>query len=131
MLSHRILLALALAGLAFSGYLSSVKFFTATCALGETCPYFLGYPACYFGFIMYVILTLAAVLLVRTAAPRALSVMAGVSLLGILFAGYFTVGEIPVLLSDGVQAFVMGLPSCAWGLLMYSAIFIVTRFART
>jgi hypothetical protein len=53
-----ILLALASAGLLFSGYLSAVNLFSGTCAFNETCPYFLGYPACWYGFAMYLIIFL-------------------------------------------------------------------------
>jgi hypothetical protein len=51
-----ILFFLALAGLLFSGYLSTVKFFSDTCAFNESCPLFLGYPACFYGFAMYLIM---------------------------------------------------------------------------
>ena len=54
----RLLLALSIAGLLFSGYLSSYRFFSDTCAFNEPCPYFLGYPACYYGFAMFLIMTL-------------------------------------------------------------------------
>lgn len=37
--------SLTLAGTLFSGFLSGVKLFTDNCALGETCPLFMGYPA--------------------------------------------------------------------------------------
>jgi uncharacterized membrane protein len=46
-------LLLTVAGTAFSGYLSLTKLLTGTCALNEACPYFLGYPACIYGFGMF------------------------------------------------------------------------------
>ena len=52
--------SLGLAGILFSGYLSAIKFFSATCAFNEPCPYFLGYPACYFGFGMFLIIFASA-----------------------------------------------------------------------
>lgn len=131
MRSAMLLFVLSLAGLAFSGYLSAVKFFTSVCALGETCPYFIGYPSCYFGFAMFVVLAVASLMLVAGRGGRiALHVITDVAVLGILFAGYFTFGEISVLFTEGPRAFAMGLPTCAWGLVMYIAILIVSFKAR-
>lgn len=116
---------LGLAGLLFSGYLSSIKIFTSTCAFNETCPYFLGYPSCFFGFGMFLIIFIAALLgLMRKISNRGMSkVIAWVSFLGILFAGYFTIPEIGTLLS-GSSNYSLGLPTCAFGLVFYIIIFI-------
>ena len=127
-MKYTFLLGLAFAGLLFSGYLSGVKLFTDTCAFGEGCPYFLSYPACYFGFAMYCAMTIL-LLLSRfgVAAQRTvLRVVLLISALGILFAGYFTLGELPQLASDGLQAYLLGLPTCAYGLVVYLALFGVS-----
>jgi len=126
----KVILILSIAGVLFSGYLSGVKLLTDTCALGESCPYFLGYPACWYGFTMYLIMFVTALLtlLDKVISAKGVIMLRIVSGLGILFAGYFTVGELPTLFSGGLGAFVLGLPTCAWGLLMYIAIFIFTFF---
>ena len=126
------LLALSLAGVLFAGYLSAVKLFQQTCAFNESCPYFLGYPTCYYGFAMFFALA-ATLVLARFAAiaqKRALAIVLGISGLGIIFAGYFTIGEVPVLFLQGLSAFVLGLPTCAYGLLVYIAIFAIALLAR-
>jgi hypothetical protein len=74
---------------------------------------------------MYLILFISAVFLVAGKRP-ALNVILMVSFLGILFAGYFTAGELPVLFSQGLAAFTLGLPTCAWGLIFYTAIFMMS-----
>jgi uncharacterized membrane protein len=111
-------------GLGFSGYLSGVKFISDICAFGEQCPYFLGFPACYFGFAMY--LTMFVLLLVHFFGKlKEGALYRGVlwiAVLGILFAGYFTLREVGTIFTDGLGAFVLGLPTCAWGLLFYIAI---------
>lgn len=121
---ERIVLVLSVLGLLFSGYLSGVKFFTETCAFNESCPNFLGYPACYFGFFMYLIIAGSAFLraLKRVDSTKANSIILWTSLIGILFAGYFTLGELPVLFRDGLTAYVLGLPTCALGLIFYVVI---------
>lgn len=121
-------LILSIAGLLFSGYLSAVKFLSSTCAFNESCPYFLGYPACYFGFAMFTVIVIYLlfdfwkVIEERTAEMSILAI----SSLGILFAGYFTIKEIPVLLDKGFSTYFFGLPTCALGLVFFIAILIIT-----
>jgi len=124
---------LGLGGVLFSGYLSAIKFFTKTCAFGETCPYFLGYPSCYYGFSMFVIITLFDGLHVAHwfDGKRANEIVLAVSLLGILFAGYFTALELPKLFSEGILAYVLGLPTCALGLIFFCIIaFLAHRLKK-
>lgn len=129
---NKSILILSTAGVAFSGYLSSYKFFSDTCALGESCPYFFGVPACYFGFAMFLVLTILSYLTVfdRMGTPRALRAIQVVSGLGILFAGYFTIGELPRLLSLGLRAYILGLPTCALGLIFYILIFVLSTKSK-
>jgi uncharacterized membrane protein len=113
--------ALGIGGLLFAGYLSGVKFFSETRAFGESCPYFLGLPACYYGFAMYLIITIFAGLHVfhKYDGEKANRIVLVTAYLGILFAGYFTLTELPLLLSEGLSAYVLGLPTCALGLIFY------------
>lgn len=132
MSSHRkyewAVFVLGACGLLFAGYLSGIKFFTKTCAFNESCPYFLGFPACYFGFAMYLIITLFAGLHVahKMSGEKANQVVLMISILGILFAGYYTLGELPLLFSEGLSAYVLGLPTCAMGLVFYIVIAILS-----
>ncbi|MDE2399939.1 MAG: hypothetical protein KGL67_02955 [Patescibacteria group bacterium] len=121
---------LSIAGLLFSGYLSGVKFFTSTCAFNEGCPFFLGYPACYFGFGMFLLITIFSSLLVfsKIEKRKALLGLSMVSFLGMLFAGYFTFKEIPILFQQGLGAYIFGLPTCALGLIFYVLIFVLSTY---
>ncbi|MEY4602216.1 MAG: hypothetical protein RL292_157 [Candidatus Parcubacteria bacterium] len=124
------LFVLSVAGLLFSGYLSGIKFFTETCAFNESCSYFLGYPACYFGFGMFLALTVVSFQIItsRMYDRKGFKWMEVVGILGVLFAGYFTFKEIPELLQSGLRAYVLGLPTCALGLIFYLLItFISSR----
>lgn len=125
-MNKKIILFLGFAGLLFAGYMSSLKFFSDTCAFGESCPYFLGYPACYYGFFMYLIITLFAYLVVFRYINKktGLNILGLVSSLGVLFAGYFTVLELPLLFEKGLNAYVLGLPTCALGLIFYVLILL-------
>lgn len=123
----KVIFYLSLAGVLFAGYLSSVKFFSKSCAFGESCPYFLGYPACYYGLVMFLLITAMPILwhFKKIKEKTADISVLVVSFLGILFAGYFTLQEIPILFSKGLSAYLLGLPTCAMGLIFYIAIFII------
>lgn len=134
---HLTMFGFVFAGLAFSGYLSAVKFFSDTCAFGAACPLFLGQPACYTGFIVYSILALITILaLVKKELSRlALVTITGVSLFGVYFSSLMTFEEMSVLFNDGFVAFIRSLPLCSVGLIFYIVIFIISlkvgkRFAR-
>ena len=127
-----IVFVLGVGGVLFAGYLSAVKFFSGACALNESCPYFLGYPACYYGFLMYTVIAVYAGmrLLDLFDAKQANTIILATSFLGILFSGYFTLGELPVLFSNGFGAYVFGLPTCALGLIFYTIIFFLSLRMR-
>lgn len=125
----KIIAVLAFAGVAFSGYLSGTKFFSGSCALNETCPYFFGYPACYFGFALFLLLAVASVMVLRGRKSWVMTLII-VSGLGILFAGYYTIGELPLLFSKGLGAYVLGLPTCALGLIFFVLVFVLSLVVR-
>lgn len=114
-------LIIGVAGLIFSGYLSAVKLFSNTCAFNESCPYFLGYPACYYGFVLFLIITIITFLRIFKLIENKLGLIISLatSFFGVLFAGYFTFKELPLLLTQGISAYIMGLPTCALGLIFY------------
>lgn len=123
-----LLQALIAAGVAFSGYLSGTRFFTKTCAFSEPCPIFLGYPACYFGFAMFAAMGVLAIQYSLGGIERMLflKLITGISVLGILFAGYFTFTELPIILSRGLSSYVMGLPTCTYGFFVFCIIFALS-----
>lgn len=86
---------------------------------------FLGYPACYFGLALFLLITSLAglMLLNKIKEERGMSCSAFVSMLGILFAGYFTILELPRLWTEGFSAYFLGLPTCAFGLIFFALIF--------
>jgi hypothetical protein len=121
----KIILTLGIMGTLFAGYLSAAKLLAKTCPFGESCRTFLGYPTCYFGFGLFALITLLAAFLVlnRIKEERGFSYIAFVSLTGVLFAGYFTLQEVPLLFERGLSAYFFGLPTCALGLIFFILIF--------
>ncbi|MGH7249652.1 MAG: hypothetical protein ACREGC_01640 [Minisyncoccia bacterium] len=123
----KVMFWLSLAGVLFSGYLSAIKIFTSTCAFNEPCPYFLGYPSCWYGFGMFLVIFLTATFGFKSPSPKsAPKIISAVSLLGILFAGYFTIPEIGKLIYGMKTGYSLGLPTCAYGLIFYIIIFILS-----
>ncbi len=117
---------LTLAGTGFAGYLSAVKLFSGTCAFGESCPIFIGQPACYYGFTIFLAMLAgtAAAYLKRVEKPWPINYNLALSFLGILFSGSFVVQEIAVWVQHGFKSTFFGLSTCAYGLLFYIAIFV-------
>lgn len=120
----------SLIGLLFSGYLSFTKLFFGSCPLKEGCPLFLSYPACYFGFIFFLILFILSILLLKTQSKNRIKTVFYVSLLAIIFALYSTIKEylLPSCL-NGVCDYSLLLPTCVYGLIMYIVIFIMSLLA--
>lgn len=118
------LFVLASAGLLFSGYLSGVRLFSGSCAFNEPCPYFLGHPACWYGFTMYLIMFVATgiALVYKKRSATAIMTDRVVSFIGILFAGNFVVQEIARSAVRGA----LGFSTCVYGLIFYIAIFIIS-----
>ncbi|MFH1712227.1 MAG: hypothetical protein ABH846_03265 [Patescibacteria group bacterium] len=125
---YKIAFGITLAGVLFSGYMSGIKFLSDTCAFNEPCPYFLGFPACYFGFAMFLALflitTYAFAKKVKESWPKTANLI--VALMGTLFAGYFTANELPDVLSGVAEGYSLGLPTCSYGLIFFVAILILS-----
>ena len=123
----KVLFGLSFLGLLFSGYLSAVKLFTDTCAFGESCPYFLGYPACWYGFGMYLILFVATglALLGKVGESSGAKIALVVSGIGILFAGNFALREI----INGSATGALGFSTCVYGLIFYVLIFFFSAMS--
>jgi len=119
---------LTLAGTLFAGYMSGVKLFTDTCAFNETCPYFMGYPACWVGLALFLTMFIVASFglakkITEFAVRRTLSF---ISLLGIIFSGYYVVEEIALLIKQGYADYQLGLSTCTYGLIFYIIIFSIS-----
>lgn len=125
------IMILAIAGVLFSGYLSAVKFFSQTCAIDTGCSYFLGYPTCYYGFVFFVLILLAALAnkfcswggkTMATARLHALRTFAGI---GIIFSLYFSAIEIWRMISERMVYGVLIMPTCFYGLIVYVWVFVL------
>ncbi len=112
------LLAITLGGTLFAGYLAGDKFFNDNCTIGASCAYWLGYPTCYYGFAMFLILFLLSVGYMVTDNKIHAKLMSIVAMLGVIFSGYFSVVEIAPLVSSGTFS-LSSIPSCTYGLIGY------------
>jgi uncharacterized membrane protein len=112
----------SIAGLAFAGYLTLGSIISGACPISGECPYFLGIPACDYGLVMYLLIFVAALAALKTKYdPKALiKIIFFVSLIGIIFSGYFSYVEI-----INPRTYALILPTCVIGLIMYLAIFFL------
>jgi uncharacterized membrane protein len=121
------IVCLALAGTIFVGYLSYTKLFSKTCALVEGCSYFLGLPTCFYGFALFFILLVLAIVSISTK----INFSKGIrffSVLGILFSGYFSIYELffaSLNIFNGA-IYSLLLPSCVYGLVLFIVIWILS-----
>jgi uncharacterized membrane protein len=115
---------LTLAGAIFAGYLSAVKLFSDTCAFGESCPVFIGQPACYYGFAIFFAMFVGTLVAYFKRVEKIWPVKYNLALsaLGIVFSGSFVVQEIADWVNYGFKATFFGLSTCAYGLMFYTAI---------
>lgn len=129
----RITLGLALGGTAFSGYLSAVRLLTGSCAFNESCPFFLGYPACWYGFAMFASMfaTGLAACYGNLKAESAARVIGSISFLGTVFAGRFVWIEISSYLASGNPGYPLVLPTCVYGLVFYLAVLVLSGWVIT
>jgi len=117
------LFVLALAGTLFAGYLTFTKMVLGQCALNETCPYFFGYPACLFGFIIYatlLFLTFNFTFLKKSDSIWMVNLVSG---FGVIYAVYFSYIDLTTPCPLGTCSYSLLLPSCVWGLAMFVLIF--------
>ena len=116
-----VLTLISLVGMLFSGYLSLTKIIAGYCPLTEGCPLFLGYPACYTGFILFFTLFILSLL-------NKTKIIQTVSLVSIVFALYSTYIDLffPSC-PGGVCKYSLLIPTCIYGLVMYIAIFIFSK----
>lgn len=113
----KVVFVLGICGLLFSGYLTATKLFSGSCAFNETCPFLFGYPACLYGFIMFLAITTTAALSAfwKLSFSLAAKIITGISVFGVMFALYFLVPEIAV----GFGHYTLILPSCAYGAVFF------------
>ena len=109
------------AGTLFAAYLSWVRASSGVCAFDESCPFFLGRPACYTGLALFatalVVSAAALANQVETAWPVAANLAVAVA--GTLFASTLTRDEL-----TAPTGYRLGMPTCAWGLLFFVALLV-------
>jgi NADH:ubiquinone oxidoreductase subunit 6 (subunit J) len=123
----RLSVILTAAGVMFSGYLSAVRATIGVCAFGESCPFFLGHPACYTGFALF--LTLFAIstagLLAKSDLARPVLANVAVSAVGVAFAGAMVGLELAAVRTH----YNLGLSTCAYGLVFFVAALLTSLAA--
>lgn len=114
---------IAIIGVLFSSYLSFGTIITGACPLNGECPFFLGYPACNYGLVMFCIILITALFTFKQGQniKNLIKYIVFVSFIGILFSGYFSMIEIL-----NPRSFALFLPTCVYGLIMYLLIFILS-----
>lgn len=119
-----LVLLFSVVGALFSGYLTFSILFGDGCPLQEPCPLFLGWPACAFGFDLFILSLLAGVVLLFKRREKVIWFLIVVTLAGVLFSGYFSVLELVSPSCIGECVYELGLPSCVWGFFVFVIVFV-------
>ncbi|HIH24000.1 TPA: hypothetical protein HA251_03125 [Candidatus Woesearchaeota archaeon] len=112
---RRVIIALATAGVLFSGYLSA-QWTRGACDGG--CSILLGLPTCAYGFVMFSIILIGSLL--GTRRPIAETLARYTAVLGVLFSLWFGAQE--MMPPNDPFGYWLILPNCAYGLVVYAAV---------
>ena len=116
---------LSIAGILFAGYLTINKLIRGVCSFGESCPYLWGYPACVYGLILFFMLFLTTLtLLLKSSDKLAKCSFTYISILGVLYSGYFAYTELFNPVCGNNCVYQMGLPTCVYGFIVFLAVFL-------
>lgn len=120
-----IILAIALFGVIFSGYLTYYNLFTSGCteaiiSCGQNPVIILGLPTCVYGLLMYlVVATLSIIALKKENKKPLLKAIMIIGIIGFLFAGSLSYYELFMNNTEFTE-----LPACVYGFIMYTLILI-------
>lgn len=123
-----VILIIALAGVAFSGYLTYNNYIVKSCLTGwVSCGgtqqvKIFGQPTCVYGLGMFLLITLlTGWALIRPDRRSVHKTILGVSAFGTAFAGFLTFYELVIL-----EIKFSGLPACVYGLILYTALLVAS-----
>jgi uncharacterized membrane protein len=118
-------LILSIAGILFAGYLTISKLLIGICAFGESCPFLFGYPVCIYGLILFTTLTITIIALLLHKDDKLPDyAFLYTSILGVLFSGYYAFVEIFNPICGNNCIYRMGLPTCVYGFIVFTAVFV-------
>lgn len=110
-------IAVSAVGVVYSGYLSYVSLFTGA---GGCESYYFGLPACFYGFVIYLLTLVVGVALLLGRRNWRAGLIVAISLGGMVFSAYLTLYVLS--LRSCVSLQVMGVPPCILGLAMYAVV---------
>jgi hypothetical protein len=116
---------LSIAGILFAGYLTINKLVRNVCSFGESCPFLFGYPVCIYGLILFTLIFLSVLtLLSKKDDNLAQCSFTFISVIGVLFSGYYAFQEIFNPICGDACVYKMGLPTCVYGFIVFFAVLV-------
>jgi len=127
----KIILYLSIAGVLFAGYLTISKMITGVCSFGESCPFLWNHPVCIYGLIIFFTIMLSTIALLMYPADKlAKYTQLYMSILGVLFSGYYSYQEVFNPICGKYCHYQLGLPTCIYGFVVFVAVFVFVIKSR-
>jgi hypothetical protein len=124
-------LYLSIAGVLFAGYLTISKMITGICSFGESCPFLWDHPVCIYGLIIFITILLSTIALLMTPKDKlAKNSLVYMSILGVLFSGFYSYQEIFNPICGKFCHYQLGLPTCIYGFVVFIAVFACVMINR-
>ncbi|MEK6974009.1 MAG: hypothetical protein AABW41_02120 [Nanoarchaeota archaeon] len=124
------IIIISIIGVLFAGYLTYGTFSSGNCPLIESCPYYFNLPACGYGLIIYGIILLFSLIafINKKLQQKLMTGIFYISIVGILFSAFSSIYEIFYLKCASPPCrYSLLLPTCVYGLVMYTAIFLLSK----
>jgi hypothetical protein len=127
----KVTLYLSIAGVLFAGYLTISKMLTGICSFGESCPFLWNHPVCIYGLMIFFTIMLSTItLLLHPTDKLAKKSLLYMSILGVLFSGFYSYKEIFNPICGNKCHYQLLIPTCIYGFIVFVAVFICMMLAR-
>ena len=121
----KIILYLSIAGVLFAGYLTISKMITGVCSFGESCPFLWNHPVCIYGLMIFFTIMLSTItLLLHPMDKLAKNSLFYMSILGVLFSGFYSYQEIFNPICGKFCHYQLIIPTCIYGFVVFVAVLV-------
>lgn len=127
------MLIISIVGFLFSGTLTYGTLILKRCILKDPCPQYLGLSSCVYGFLIFTAILIMTIMAMtkKESIKKLMDGVFYVSILGILFSAFSVSYQLfSMCPAQGGCTFTLLLPTCFYGLIMYTGTFLLAKSLR-